>query len=167
MKGRRTPEPTVDHAANLRERLGRVVRDAWVAWAKEQPNPKPHHLDSWEALPESIREVDRRIGQAVMDAIVKRGKGHGQVHVGSLVSTANGKPYVELSLDVSPAQLTPGKAREVALLLLECSDAAESDSVLMAFARDSIGLDEVRSAQLLGQFRRYRERMRGKEADAA
>lgn len=54
---------------NLREYLGRVVRDAWVTWASEQPSPKPHHLDPWEALPEPIKEVDRRIGIAVMEAL--------------------------------------------------------------------------------------------------
>lgn len=72
-KGRNVPSPTIDHAAQLRERLGRVVRDAWVAWAKEQPDPKAEWLDPWEALPEPMKEVDRRIGQAVMGAIVKQG----------------------------------------------------------------------------------------------
>lgn len=48
-----------------REYLGRIVRDVWVKWASEQPNPKPHHLDPWEVLPPEIQEVDRRIGEAI------------------------------------------------------------------------------------------------------
>ena len=167
MKGRRVPEPTIDHAANLRERLGRVVRDAWVAWAKEQKETKDSWFSPWEELGEPFKEADRRIGQAVMDAIVKRGKGHGQISAESIVSAQTKQPFVALSIDISPTQLTPAKAREVALLLLECADAAESDSVLMGYARDALGLDDVRAAQLLDQFRRYRESMRGKDVDAA
>lgn len=46
-----------------RERLGRLVRDVWIAWAQEQPSPKPSWLVSWEDLTEPDREVDRRIGE--------------------------------------------------------------------------------------------------------
>lgn len=44
------------------EALGRKVRDEWIAWAKEQPNPKPSWLVPWEGLSEPDRDVDRRIG---------------------------------------------------------------------------------------------------------
>jgi hypothetical protein len=42
--------------------LGALVRHVWVEWAKEQPNPKASWLVPWEELPESDREIDRRIG---------------------------------------------------------------------------------------------------------
>jgi hypothetical protein len=61
---------------DIRETLGRIVRDAWVAWAKEQPEPKSGWLDPWDMLPEPIKEVDRRIGMAVLDflhAMAKEG----------------------------------------------------------------------------------------------
>lgn len=45
--------------------LGRVVRQAWVEWAREQPAPKPSWLVPWEDLSEADQEADRRIGQAV------------------------------------------------------------------------------------------------------
>jgi hypothetical protein len=48
-----------------RELLGRMVRDIWVAWAREQPNPKPSWLKPWEELSEPDREVDRRIGEGI------------------------------------------------------------------------------------------------------
>jgi hypothetical protein len=51
--------------ADLRERLGRLVREVWVDWAKEQPVPKNHWLLPWEVLSEADKEVDRRIGEAV------------------------------------------------------------------------------------------------------
>lgn len=46
-----------------REELGRLVREVWIEWAKEQPNPKPSWLVPWEDLSEPDREVDRRIGE--------------------------------------------------------------------------------------------------------
>ena len=55
-----------------REALGRMVRDEWVKWAREQPNPKPSWLLPWEELTEPEREVDRRIGVRVANAIVDR-----------------------------------------------------------------------------------------------
>lgn len=51
-----------------REALGRLVREAWVAWAREQPGPKPSWLVPWEDLDEGQREVDMRIGEAVAAA---------------------------------------------------------------------------------------------------
>ncbi|WP_438028967.1 hypothetical protein [Sorangium sp. So ce233] len=53
-------------AATDREALGRAVRAVravWVAWAHEQPAPKASWLAPWEALAESDREADRRIGE--------------------------------------------------------------------------------------------------------
>ncbi len=51
--------------AELREMLGKAVRDEWVIWAQEQTNPKPSHLVPWSELDEANKEVDRRIGEAV------------------------------------------------------------------------------------------------------
>jgi hypothetical protein len=46
-----------------REALGRLVREVWIEWAREQPNPKPSWLVPWDELSERDREVDRRIGE--------------------------------------------------------------------------------------------------------
>jgi hypothetical protein len=48
-----------------RDSLGRRVREVWIAWAREQPNPKASWLKPWEALSEADREVDRRIGEVL------------------------------------------------------------------------------------------------------
>ena len=48
-----------------REALGRRVREVWVEWAREQPDPKPSHLVGWDDLDEGNREVDMRIGEAL------------------------------------------------------------------------------------------------------
>jgi hypothetical protein len=53
-----------------RDALGQHVRAVWIAWAREQPNPKPSWLVPWEGLSEPDREVDRMIGEA----LYKRGR---------------------------------------------------------------------------------------------
>lgn len=47
----------------LRETLGKLVRDVWISWAQQQPNTKPSWLVPWESLSEPDKEVDRRIGE--------------------------------------------------------------------------------------------------------
>lgn len=51
----------------MRELYGREVRHVWMQWAKEQPNPKPSWLVDWDVLTEAEREVDRRIGEALVN----------------------------------------------------------------------------------------------------
>lgn len=60
-----------DHKS-YRETLGRVVREAWVKWALEQPNPKASWLTPYDDLPESDKEADRRIGEAVARFVLDR-----------------------------------------------------------------------------------------------
>lgn len=63
------PGPSIEE---LRERLGRRVREVWITWALEQPNPKPSWLIPWEILPDADREVDCRIGCAIWgDAVAE------------------------------------------------------------------------------------------------
>lgn len=45
--------------------LGQIVREAWVKWAKNQPDPKPSHLLPYADISEEDREADRQIGMAV------------------------------------------------------------------------------------------------------
>lgn len=62
---------------DARERYGRLVRETWIGWAREQPNPKPSWLVPWEGLSEPDREVDRRIGEAL--AVQARADGAAEV----------------------------------------------------------------------------------------
>ena len=55
----------------LREHLGRIVRETWVACASEQDDPKPSHLIDWDELDEWNKEVDRRIGDAVAREVAR------------------------------------------------------------------------------------------------
>jgi len=50
--------------------LGQIVREAWVKWAKQQPNPKPSWLVPYDELSEADKEADRQIGEAVLQWVL-------------------------------------------------------------------------------------------------
>jgi hypothetical protein len=54
---------TIDE--KTREELGIQVRNVWLVWAREQPNPKSHWLRPWEQLTKPEKDVNRRIGEAL------------------------------------------------------------------------------------------------------
>jgi hypothetical protein len=51
--------------ADDREPYGRLVRETWVNWAREQYRAKPSWITDWDELDDGQREVDMRIGSAV------------------------------------------------------------------------------------------------------
>lgn len=55
-----------------RDELGKIVRDAWIEWAKQQPNPKTSWLVPYEELEEPDKEADRMIAEAVLAAMEPR-----------------------------------------------------------------------------------------------
>jgi hypothetical protein len=59
---------SITERAITREQLGRIVREAWVEWAREQPGAKPSWLTGWDDLDKGQREADMRIGEAVAKA---------------------------------------------------------------------------------------------------
>jgi len=52
--------------------LGRIVRDAWIRWARKQPHPKASWLVPYDKLSEADKEADRQIGMAVEEAVVRK-----------------------------------------------------------------------------------------------
>lgn len=86
-----------------------------------------------------------------------------QVVVRSMYGHHNQRGLVVLKLEEEMAQLTPTKAREIAGMLLEAADAAESDHFIVKFMRETIGLGEQQAAQVLMDFRKLRDELR--EAD--
>lgn len=56
----------------LTEKLGRVVRQAWVDYCVETGRTDEYHrICPWEELDDWSKEVDRRIGIAVHDATLR------------------------------------------------------------------------------------------------
>lgn len=73
------------------------------------------------------------------------------------------QPYVQVLIQAADwmTQMPPSAAREVALNLLLCADAAESDGFLVTFLRERIGVEDMRAvASLLVEFRAYRDAQR-------
>ena len=97
---------------DLRDRLGKLVRDVWIGWAKEQPSPKPSWLVPWEELGEVDREVDRRIGEklfveGISGAIeVCRTRAHGErVYTPGPVGERHASPYDRAIEDIQAYQI--------------------------------------------------------------
>jgi len=57
-----------------RERLGRLVRSAWLEWAREQLDPHPSWLTPWDEMSESGKEADRRVGEVVYLVLMRGGR---------------------------------------------------------------------------------------------
>jgi hypothetical protein len=58
---------------DYRDTLGRVVREAWVGWAKTQASPKPSWLVPYDDLSVADKEADRQIGEAVERFVTNSG----------------------------------------------------------------------------------------------
>lgn len=72
-------------------------------------------------------------------------------------------PYVQVLIAKADwmTQMSPADARRVAMNLLQCADAAESDGFLVGFLKRIIGVEDMRAiATMLVQFREYRESQR-------
>lgn len=63
-------ESDQQQASVIREELGKRVRQYWLEWAKQQPDPRPSWLLPWEELDESQREADRQIGAGMFAEFV-------------------------------------------------------------------------------------------------
>lgn len=68
-------EPTLEILRD-NEFLGKVVRDVWMDFAREQENPKASWLVPWEDLDEPMKDVDRRIGVTLVRLALIKLSGH-------------------------------------------------------------------------------------------
>lgn len=64
-------------------------------------------------------------------------------------------------------QMSPAEARDLAHNLLSCADAAESDAFIVEWLQGTLGLEERQSAQILHDFRLWREGHRGAADDGS
>jgi len=73
----------------------------------------------------------------------------------SIVSQQTGDGLVQLTWGDKKAQLTCEEARQHALVILECADAAESDACLVRFL-GKIGMEREDAVKILVDFRVFR-----------
>lgn len=68
-------------------------------------------------------------------------------------------PYVQIVIEAADfmTQMPPEKARELAMNLLQCAEAAEQDAFFISFLREKVGAEDHQVAGLLVQFREWRE----------
>jgi len=72
------------------------------------------------------------------------------------------KPFVMMESEEldTPIQMDPATARELALNLLQCADAAESDGFIVEFMKKELKADDRHTIVLLREFRKFREQSR-------
>ncbi|HEY0658045.1 MAG TPA: hypothetical protein VGD05_06210 [Pyrinomonadaceae bacterium] len=94
-------------------------------------------------------------------AITNNKNNEGEIWVNSLVSGRTFEPLVEIVWGNQKAQLSLTEARNHALYILECAEAAESDAfVFQWLTRDIIGSaqDEADNfKQIIEEFKQFRE----------
>lgn len=54
-----------------RDKLGEIVRNIWINWARNHPQPKPSWLVPYEQLSESDKEADRCIGATLLSIFIR------------------------------------------------------------------------------------------------
>lgn len=70
------------------------------------------------------------------------------------------QPYVQMLCQAKDfiTQMSPADARNLAMNLLQCAEAADGDAFLMTFAMERAGLDEKRAVQIMFDFREWRRK---------
>lgn len=79
------------------------------------------------------------------------------VHVASAYGARTRESFVTLRVKEEFVNLTPAEAREIALNLIQATEAAMGDALIMRFAERNLGADDMQAAQLLVMFRKLRE----------
>ncbi len=80
------------------------------------------------------------------------------IFINSVVSERDFRPFVQLKWGENSCQMTPNESRQHAYNILLAAEAAESDSAMVNFLKEKVGLDEKSNiAAILSDFRRFRE----------
>lgn len=77
--------------------------------------------------------------------------------VTSLLSARTKEPVVGLSFGGEGAQFSPAKAREIARMLMEAAESADTDAFVWQWATEQLHSTEDVAQQVVRDFRQYRE----------
>ena len=80
----------------------------------------------------------------------------GVIEIASGVSAFTGAGFVTLRWASESAQMTPDEARQHALRILECAEAAESDAAVFAFFRARLEVEPAVAGHMVADLREYR-----------
>ena len=78
------------------------------------------------------------------------------IDVTSLIASRDLRPFVSIRWGQMACQLTPEEARQHAYGILEAAEAAESDSIMIRFLQEKVGLEKADLSQILQEFRIFR-----------
>ncbi len=84
--------------------------------------------------------------------------GHMDIHCQSIVAGRDYSPVIQIEWGEKMGQLSPGETRDFAERLRRTADAAESDAFVFQFMTEKVSLDANRAAQVLYDFREFREK---------
>ncbi len=80
------------------------------------------------------------------------------INISSVISSRDGRPFVQLKWSGDGCQLTPDEARQHAYRILDAANAAETDSIMVRFLQERVGIDFKSIVPILRDFREFRER---------
>jgi hypothetical protein len=86
-----------------------------------------------------------------------------RVEVRSMYGARTGQPIVVLVVGEHAVQITPAKAREIAAMLFECAEGAESDAFIARWVQQAEACQPEQVAALLLDFRQMRAQMRAEQ----
>jgi hypothetical protein len=86
-------------------------------------------------------------------------EGEGVIMITSLVSHRNQRPRVDIQVGEIHTQMDAVHAIEVARNILECATGSWADAFIVHFLTHELGIDLNRTAQVLEQFRDYRQKL--------
>jgi hypothetical protein len=112
-----------------------------------------------EALKEQIRLL--RLEAAAREKL----PGKNVIMITSLISHRTRKPRIDIQLGELHTQMDADAAVKIARDILEVAAGAYADAFLFHFLGEKIGVDETRAAQIIPEFRAYRDELR-REFDA-
>ncbi len=79
-------------------------------------------------------------------------------------------PYVQITIrlrdEVRITQITPQNARELAMNLLQCAEAADMDAMVIRFLQSRLHFPLDKAAQVIFDLRVFRDEMNGPEREA-
>jgi len=79
------------------------------------------------------------------------------IEIATILSQRTKEGMVEFTLNGETTQMDLAKAREVLGMLSGAIEAAVSDTLIYKFMTERVGLDEMRAAQMLLDFRELRQ----------
>lgn len=87
-----------------------------------------------------------------------------QFRIQGAFGSRHGQPFVQITLGGEFVQVSPAKARQLGMMLLEAAEMSEGDAFLVGFVADMVGhMTREHSAVLLHDFREFRSKRRALE----